>query len=173
MVPLIAALYLFTARRLPGVSSQLNGYTNKNEMQQPTDITAGSGFRLNNPASPNGHAALGEERYSDELQSAIDTDGDNLTEQESALRPPKKPNYRLRNYDIQKWNLAEKHEILKTFYYSRYEKWGRGNYNAIFEKQLQKSQIDREKLEATSLRKLQSLVSVISEYQSTEDIERI
>ena len=143
-------------------------------MQQPTDITAGSGFRLNNPASPNGHAALGEESYSDELLiSATDTAGDVLTEQESVLRPPKKPNHKLRNYDIQKWNLAEKCEILKTFYYSRYEKWGRGNYNAIFEKQLQKSQIDREKLEASNLRKLQSLVSVISDHLSQRILKEL
>ena len=133
-----------------------------------------SAIQVNNPPAASLPAGLAVVRSDgEELPSASGTDGDQPTEQEAVLRPPKKPSYKLRNYDTQKWSLDEKRQILKTFYYSRYEKWGRGNFNAIFEKQLRQSQIDRDKLDASSLNKLQSLVSVISEYLPADDIERI
>ena len=77
-----------------------------------------------------------------------------------------------RNYDTIKWSIEEKKKILYCFTYSRYEKWGRLK-SEVFEEKLKEVELPPEKIESTTTKKLQSIVSQIHVYIPSEEIEKI
>ena len=77
-----------------------------------------------------------------------------------------------RLYETTKWSLEEKKKILHCFAYSRFEKWGRLKRD-VFEKRLNEAELPPEKMEATNISKLESIVSQIHIYLAKEEIERI
>ena len=134
-------------------------------MNTKNDQTAGKGFRVNNPPQVDCHAGSAiERRYSSELsQSVISTSpsatasniGITPAGQESGLGPPDKSARPIRRgYAKIYWSLEEKKIILHSFAYSRHEKW-RGSMNQVFEKQLGKTDLPRNKLEATNTSNLE------------------
>ena len=162
MVPLIAALYLFTARRLPGVSSQLNDYNKNNMMTQPTDKTAGRGFRVNNPppaSCPAGLAGESNSATSPENVTARGRENDRRSITSKA-----------RNYKRTNWTVGEKTIILECFAYSRHECWGRQK-DIVFESQIEASSLPRDKIEETTVKKLTSIVSQIRVYLTPDEVK--
>ena len=101
----------------------------------------------------------------------------NPSEQINAVPGPQQPQQQRakrnkRDYDKQKWSIEEKEKIFHCFTYSRYEKWGRLK-SKVFEEQLKNSELPPEKINATTVRKLQSIVSQIHEYITKERMEVI
>ena len=159
-------------------------------MNTQHDNTAGKGFRVKNPPQVDGHAASAIERnYRRELFQSDDDDtissvssplsatGSNIgispAGQESGLGPPDKSARPIkRGYAKTYWSREEKKQILHSFAYSRHEKW-RGSMNQVFEKQLGKSDLPKDKLEASSTSNMVSLMSQIHRYLSEEEINHI
>ena len=128
-------------------------------MNTNNDITAGKGFRVNNPPQDDCHAGSTIGRsYSDDSFKGDDITTSLVTSpsatasnvgispagQESGLGPPDKSARPIRReYAKVYWSLEEKKQILHSFAYSRHEKW-RGHMNQVFEKQLEQSDISRE-----------------------------
>lgn len=77
-----------------------------------------------------------------------------------------------RNYKTVTWNREEKKKILYCFTYSRYEKWGRRK-NEVFKDMIDRSDLPSEKKEMTTIEKLTSIVSQISVYLTSEEMEKI
>ena len=71
-----------------------------------------------------------------------------------------------------KWSAQEKEIIYTCFSYSRSERWGR-NKAQIFQEQLSKSSLNKEKLERITIAKLNSLMSQIGVYLSPQRIDEI
>ena len=146
--------------------------------------------RVKNPPQVDGHAASAIERnYRRELFQSDDDDtissvssplsatrsniGISPAGQESGLGPPDKSARPIkRGYAKTYWSREEKKQILHSFAYSRHEKW-RGSMNQVFEKQLGKSDLPKDKLEASSTSNMVSLMSQIHRYLSEEEINHI
>ena len=159
-------------------------------MNTQHDNTAGKGFRVKNPPQVDGHAASAIERnYSrDSSQGVNDTTISSVSTspsatasnvgitpagQESGLGPPDKSARPIRReYTKIYWSLEEKKKILLAFAYSRNEKW-RGQMNQIFQRQLEQSDLPRNKLDATNVSNLVSLMSQINKYLSVDEIKQI
>merc|ERR1712030_161916 len=70
------------------------------------------------------------------------------------------------------WSVEEKELMYACFAYSRSERWSR-NKSQIFEEQLRKSSLDKEKLKLMTIQKLNSLMSQISKYIGPERLEEM
>ena len=79
---------------------------------------------------------------------------------------------RKRNYDITKWSIQEKKTILHCFTYSRFEKWGRRK-KIIFEEQIKSSNLQKEKVNSTTTKKLLSIASQIYKYIPATEVNTI
>ena len=77
-----------------------------------------------------------------------------------------------RNLDRMKWTVEEKKIILFCFHYSRLEEWGR-NKKEVFKMRLERSVLPKEKLNETTIEKLNSIVSQMKKYIPPEEINNI
>ena len=84
---------------------------------------------------------------------------------------PRRRNVRAHN--ITSWSREEKSLIYHCFQIARNEIWGRGKMKTIFMEQLRKSEIDKEKLEGTTVKKLISLMSQIGRYLPEDELKNI
>ena len=141
-------------------------------------ITAGRRFRVNHVPQASGNTAEIEDSNSVPSSCEIDTSSDidtpNGTVQPSQaphveqvnLATPKtarsaRPNKR--NYNKVNWSAEEKEKILYCFAYSRYEGWGRTK-DKVFLEQLDRTDLCKDKLQATNARNLSSLMTQVEHY---------
>ena len=101
----------------------------------------------------------------------------NPSEQESTVPgtqqlPQQRTKRNKRDYDTLKWSIEEKKILLFCFTYSRFEKWGRLK-KQVFEEQLKEAELSPEKIKATTIRKLESIISQIHVYLPKEEIVKI
>ena len=131
-------------------------------MTQPINITAGRGFRVNNPPSASCPAGLVGESYSATSPEHVTAHG-----RENDRRPITS---KTRNYTKTKWTIGEKIIILECFAYSRHECWGRQK-DIVFESQIKASSLPKEKVEETTVKKLSSIVSQIRIYLTPDEVK--
>ena len=84
---------------------------------------------------------------------------------------PKKKNRRIQN--LIKWSREEKKIIYLCYQVSHNKIWGRGKCKSIFREQLEKSELDQEKVRKPTTNKFSSIVSQIPSYLNLEDIKEI
>ena len=70
------------------------------------------------------------------------------------------------------WSVAEKEVIYACYSYSRSERWSR-NKSGVFHEQLQKANLNAEKLELTSIKQFESLMSQVSRYINAQKLASI
>ena len=131
-------------------------------MSQPTDKTAGRGFRVNNPppaSCPAGLAGESNSAASPEHVTAHDREKDRRSITNKA-----------RKYTKTKWTIGEKTIILECFAYSRHECWGRQK-DIVFQSQIEASSLPKEKVEETTVKKLTSIVSQIKVYLTPDEVK--
>ena len=84
---------------------------------------------------------------------------------------PKKRNKRLQN--IIKWSREEKKIIYLCYQVSHNKIWGKGKSKRIFREQLERSELDQEKVRKTTDNKFSSIVSQIPGYLDNEILKEI
>lgn len=96
------------------------------------------------------------------------------TGQDSLLTPTPPPTIRpnLRNYKQLSWSVEEKKTIYYCHAYSRCEVWTKGK-DKIFQKQIDLSNLDQQKLQESSLKKLSSIASQIGKYLTKDTMDEI
>ena len=128
-------------------------------MNTNNQISAGRGFRVNNP--PSASFAPGAGEVCDRGASAEKgTTHGQINDRRSFST-------KLRNYNRTIWTIAEKTVIYNCFVYSRHECWGRKK-NEVFEKQIKLSDLPKCKVEETTVKKLYSITSQINKYLTPE-----
>ena len=133
-------------------------------MTQPNQSPAGLRFRVNNRNS-----GLLRTRESEDSNGATPPTPEIPHDQDNDRRPL---TTKRRKYNVIKWTKGEKAVILECFSYSRLECWGRQK-TKVFEKQIKESDLPVEKVEQTTIAKLNSIVSVIHTYLSEDEIRDI
>ena len=133
-------------------------------MSQQNQSPAGLRFRVNNRNS-----GLLRTRESEDSNGATPPTPEIPHDQDNDRRPL---TTKRRKYNVIKWTKGEKAVILECFSYSRLECWGRQK-TKVFEKQIKESDLPVEKVEQTTIAKLNSIVSVIHTYLSEDEIRDI
>ena len=131
-------------------------------MSQHNDIPAGLGFRVNNPNSVSLRTGAGEDSYSaasPEQVVAPDQENDRRSLTSKA-----------RKYTRTNWTIGEKTIILECFAYSRHECWGRQK-DIVMERQIQASDLPKEKVEETTVKKLTSIISQVKIYLTPDEVK--
>ena len=131
-------------------------------MNKQNDQTAGLGFRLNNPTSVSLRTGTGEDSDSAASPEHVTTHGRENDRRSITNKP--------RNYTKTNWTIGEKTIILECFAYSRHECWGRKK-DTVLEKQIQVSDLPRDKVGETTVKKLTSIVSQIRKYLTPDEVK--
>ena len=130
-------------------------------MSQHNESRAGVGLWVNNPNSVGLRTGAGE-------------DCNGAASPEQVIAPGQANDRRsltskARKYTRTNWTIGEKTIILECFAYSRHECWGRQK-DTVLERQIQNSDLPREKVEETTVKKLSSLVSQVRIYLTPDEV---
>ena len=118
-----------------------------------------------------------EDSYGEPLRGASGTSAmdvpasqDNGLGTPTASRPSR-PNKR--NYQKTMWSVEEKRILLRCYAYSRFEGWSSGTKDEVFKQQIDLTDLDKDKIQSTTVIKLRSLMTQVAKYIPAEEASSI